>query len=87
MLGLGEQASPIFKGVMEIQISMHLAREQQSFSMMRLHQAELTILIRGSKEGEIRQNNNLVQNFARKRNHNKEPSQRGFDGGYEITSR
>jgi hypothetical protein len=29
---------------------------------------------------------NLVQNLARKHNHNMEPSQRGFDGGYEITN-
>jgi hypothetical protein len=36
---------------------------------------------RNSKRG------NLVQNHARKRNPNKEPSQRGFDGGYKITSR
>jgi hypothetical protein len=42
---------------------------------MRLHQAELTILIRGSKGGEIRQNDKLVQNPARKRNPDKEPTQ------------
>jgi hypothetical protein len=30
---------------------------------------------------------NLDQNLAWKHNHNKEPSQRGFDGGYEIMSR
>jgi hypothetical protein len=28
MFGLGEQASPIFVGVVEIRISMHLAREK-----------------------------------------------------------
>jgi hypothetical protein len=54
---------------------------------MRLHQAELTILIWGSKGGEIRQNGNLVQNLVPKRNLNKEPSQRGFNGSYEIMSR
>jgi hypothetical protein len=48
--------------------------KQQSSSTMRLHQAELTILKRGSKGGEIRQNDNLVQNPAWKRNPNKKPS-------------
>jgi hypothetical protein len=52
---------------------------------MRLHLAELTILIQGSKGGEILQNNNLVQILARKRNPNKEPSKKEFDGGYGIT--
>jgi hypothetical protein len=33
------------------------------------------------------QKDNLVQNFARKRNPKKETSQRGFDSGYEIMSR
>jgi hypothetical protein len=28
-----------------------------------------------------------AKNLARKRNHNKEPSQSRFDGGYGITSR
>jgi hypothetical protein len=60
---------------------------KQSSLMMRFHQAKLMILIRGSKGGEIHQNGNLVEILARKRNHNKEPSQRGFDGGYEIMSR
>jgi hypothetical protein len=60
---------------------------QQSFSTMRFHQAELTILIRGSTGGEICQKGNLVQNLAQKRNPIEEPSQRGFDGGYLITSR
>jgi hypothetical protein len=60
---------------------------QQSSSRMRFCQVESMILNRRLKEGEIRQKGNLVQNLARKRNHNKEPSQRGFDGGYEITSR
>jgi hypothetical protein len=60
---------------------------QQSSSMMRFHQVGLTVFIRRSKGGEIRQKRNLVQNLARKRNLNKEPSQKGFDGGYEITSR
>jgi hypothetical protein len=60
---------------------------KQSSSMMRFRQAKLTILICGSKGGEIRQNGNLVQILARKCNPIKEPSQRGFDGGYEITSR
>jgi hypothetical protein len=55
--------------------------------MMRLRQAELTILIRGSKRGEIRQNDNLFQILVRKRNPIKEPSQRRFDGHYEIMSR
>jgi hypothetical protein len=41
---------------------------------MRLCQAELTILKRGSKGGEMRQNDNLVQNPARKRNPDKKPS-------------
>jgi hypothetical protein len=59
---------------------------QQSYSTMRLHQAELTILIRGSKGGEIYQKDNLVQNLARKHNHRQEPSQSQFDGGYETTS-
>jgi hypothetical protein len=54
---------------------------------MRLCQAELMVLIRGSKGGEIHQNGNLIQILARKRNPIKEPSQRGFDGGYEIMSR
>jgi hypothetical protein len=63
------------------------AMKQQSFLTMRLLQAESTILLRGSKGGEIHRRGNLVQNLARKRNHNKEPSQGGFDGGYEITSR
>jgi hypothetical protein len=48
--------------------------KQQSSSMMMLRQAELTILIQGSKGGEIRQNDNLVQNPTRKRNPDKEPS-------------
>jgi hypothetical protein len=63
------------------------AMKQQSSLMMWVCQAELTILIRRSKGGGIRQNGNLVQNLARKRNPDKEPSQKGFDGGYEITSR
>jgi hypothetical protein len=50
------------------------AMKQHSSSMMRLHQAELMILIRGSKGGEIRQNDDLVQNPAWKRNPDKEPS-------------
>jgi hypothetical protein len=54
---------------------------------MRLRQVELTILKRGSKGGENYQNGKLVQHLARKRNHIKEPSQKRFDGGYEITSR
>jgi hypothetical protein len=54
---------------------------------MRLCQAEWTILIWGSKGGEIRQNVNLVENLARKHNPDKESSQRRFDGGYKITSR
>jgi hypothetical protein len=54
---------------------------------MRLRQTELMILIQRSKGGEIRQKDNLVQNLARKRNPIKELSPRGFDGGYEITSR
>jgi hypothetical protein len=61
--------------------------QQQSSSMMRLHQAELTTLIRRTKGKEIRQKRNLIQNLARKRNLNKEPSQKVFDGGYEIMSR
>jgi hypothetical protein len=63
------------------------AMKQQSSSMMRLHQAELTLLIRRTKGKEIRQNDNLVQALARKRNPDKEPSQKGFDDGYKITSR
>jgi hypothetical protein len=39
---------------------------------MRLCEEELTILIWRSKGGEIHQKDNLVQNLARKRNHNKE---------------
>jgi hypothetical protein len=54
---------------------------------MKLCQVELTILIWGSKGGEICQNSNLVQNLAREHNPIKELSQRGFDGGYEIMSR
>jgi hypothetical protein len=54
---------------------------------MRLRPLELMILIRGSKGGEICQNGNLVQNLARKHNPNKEPSQRGFNGGSKITNR
>jgi hypothetical protein len=60
---------------------------RQSSSTMRFRQVELTVLIRGSKGGEIRQKGNLVQNLARKRNPMKEPSHRGFDGGYNIMSR
>jgi hypothetical protein len=60
---------------------------KQPSPVMRLHQAELMILIRGSKGGEIHQNGDLVQNLVRKHNLNKEPSQRGFDGSYMITSR
>jgi hypothetical protein len=60
---------------------------KQSSSMMRFHQAELMILIRRSKGKEFRQKHNLVQNLARKRNLNKELSQRGFDGSYKIMSR
>jgi hypothetical protein len=41
---------------------------------MRLRQAELMILKWGSKGGEIRQNDNLVQNPARKCNPDKKPS-------------
>jgi hypothetical protein len=41
------------------------AMKQHSSSMMRLRQAELTILIRGSKGGEIRQNDHLVQILLR----------------------
>jgi hypothetical protein len=48
---------------------------------------ELMILIQSSKGGEIRQKGNLDQNLARKHNPIKEPSRRGFDGGYEIMSR
>jgi hypothetical protein len=44
--------------------------------MMRLRQAELTILMRGSKGREIRQNDNLVRNLARKHNADKGPSQK-----------
>jgi hypothetical protein len=61
--------------------------KQQSSSTIRLRQVELTILIRDSKGGEIRQNVNLVQSLAWERNPIKEPSQRGFDDGYEITCR
>jgi hypothetical protein len=52
------------------------ALKQPSSSMMRLRQEELTILIRGSKGREICQNDTLVQILARKRNHDKEPSQK-----------
>jgi hypothetical protein len=48
--------------------------KQQSSSTMRLRQAELTILKRGSKGGEIHQNGNLVQNPAQKGNPDKKPS-------------
>jgi hypothetical protein len=64
-----------------------MVMNQQSSSMMRFHQAELTILIQRSKGKGICQKCNLVQHLAWKRNHNEEPSQRGFDGGYEIMSR
>jgi hypothetical protein len=50
--------------------------------MMRLRQAELMILIWGSKGGENHQNGNLVKNLAQKRNRIKEPSQKGFDDAY-----
>jgi hypothetical protein len=60
---------------------------QQSSSTMRFHQVELTILIRGSKGGEIRRNGNFVQNRAQKCNPIKEPSEIGFYGGYDIMSR
>ncbi len=42
------------------------AMKQQSSSMMRLRQAELMILIWGSKGGENRQNGNLVQKSCSK---------------------
>jgi hypothetical protein len=45
------------------------------------------ILIWGSKGGETRQNDKLGQNPSQKRNPDNEPSQKGFDGGYEIMSR
>jgi hypothetical protein len=61
--------------------------KQQSFSMMRLRQAELMILIWGSKGGENRQMAIWFKNLAQKRNRIKEPSQKGFDDGYEIMSR
>jgi hypothetical protein len=48
--------------------------KQQSSSMMRLRQAELTILKWNSEGGEIQQNDNLVQNLAQKHNPDKEPS-------------
>jgi hypothetical protein len=51
------------------------AIKQQSSSMMRLHHVELVILIRGSKGGEIHQNDKLDRNPTRKRNPDKEPSQ------------
>jgi hypothetical protein len=51
---------------------------------MRIRQAELMILIQRSKGKEFRQKRNLVQNLARKHNLNKEPLQRGFDGGYMV---
>jgi hypothetical protein len=60
---------------------------QQSSSMIRLHQLELMILIQRSEGGEIRQNSNLVQDPARKHNPVREPSHRAFDGGYKIMSR
>jgi hypothetical protein len=63
------------------------AVKQQSSLMMRLRQAELMIPIWGSKGGEIRQNDNLVQILAQKHNPIKEPSRRRIDGRYEITSR
>jgi hypothetical protein len=43
---------------------------------MRLRQAELTILIRGSKGEENSQNNHLVRNLAWKRNPDKGASQK-----------
>jgi hypothetical protein len=49
--------------------------KQQSSPLMRLHQAEMMILIQGSKGGEIRQNDNFVQNPAWKHNSDKEQSQ------------
>jgi hypothetical protein len=45
------------------------------------------IFICGSEGGEICQNNKLVQNPSQKRNPDNEPSQKGFDCGYEITNR
>jgi hypothetical protein len=61
--------------------------KQQSSLMMRLCQAELMILIWGPKGGEIRQNDKLVQIPSQKRSPDNEPSQKGFDGEYEIMSR
>jgi hypothetical protein len=56
--------------------------------MMRLRQAELMTLIRDSKGGEKSSKWQFgKKNLAWKRNHIKEPSQKGFDDGYEITSR
>jgi hypothetical protein len=55
--------------------------------MMRLRQEELMILIWGLKGGENRQNDNLVQKSCSETQSHKEPSQKGFDDGYEIMSR
>jgi hypothetical protein len=44
---------------------------QKSSSVMKFRQANFTIPTQSSKGGEIRQNGNMVQNLARKRNHNK----------------
>jgi hypothetical protein len=49
--------------------------KQQSSPLMRLRQAEMMILIQGSKGGEIRLNDNFVQNPAWKHNSDKEQSQ------------
>jgi hypothetical protein len=60
---------------------------QQSSSAMRFCHVELMILIRRLEGGEICQKCDLVQNLAPKCNPIKESSHRGFNGGYEITSR
>jgi hypothetical protein len=63
------------------------AMKQQSYSMMRLHQAELTILIRGAKGREICQQGKLVQillgSITTTKTHHKEDSM----VSYKITSR
>jgi hypothetical protein len=61
------------------------AMKQQSSSTMRLRQVDLTILILGSKGGEIL--TIWFQNPAQTCNPDKEPSQNRFDDGYEIMSK
>jgi hypothetical protein len=55
--------------------------------MMRLHQAKLMILIRGSKGGEIHRNSHFGSKSCSEAQSRQGAITKGFDDGYEITSR